>query len=463
MKTRIRALALLVLAGLTGCAAVGPTPSTTVVPEGQAPEQWRAPSATAAARASGTWWTSMGDATLTDLVVASLESSPSLEAAKARIAAAMAARGQVFSGAWPAVSGTGQVSRSQAGQAEVIQGQANAGLTASWELDLFGAVRRGQEGSNARVAGSVQALASARLTLSAEVANAYIQYRACQMSQALNLQDLASRESTMYATKASVEVGSTAPYLLTRTQASVAEARAQRAALRTQCEQLENLLTRLTALPLKDLQARLSRSGPTPFLDKTLNLWAIGLPAEVLVRRPDIQAAHSALSAATADVGLAMADQLPRLSLSGSLTYAAADPGATLSYGGWSFGPTLSVPIFDAGRRAAATSAARARMDEAQANFQSTLAVAVQEVNDGLSRYQASLERKAAAESALQQYDKHFTAVGLRYLAGASSLLELEDARRVFLAASSTALAAQQEHLQAWVYLNRATAGATAQ
>ena len=447
---------------MAGCSAIGPNLAPSDDVQARVPSAWRS-AVSSEARQVGPWWATLSDPVFDELVNSALVTSPTLDIARARVDAARASRGQVFSGAWPSVSSSTTANRSQSGAAELMQGQASSRLDASWEVDLFGAVRRGKEGADARVLASENTLAATRLSLSAEVASAYLQYRVCQTSQAINQQDLASREATLSLTRKSVEVGTTAPYLLNRTQASVEDARAQRANLQSQCEQLEHLLVRLTAKPLDELQSLLSKTGPVPLLERTLDLWTVGLPADVLAMRPDVQGAQDSLAAATADVGLAMADQLPRLSLSGSLTYTAQDPSSTVTFGGWSFGPTLSIPLFDAGRRAAATKGATARMNEARANLESTVAQAVQEVNDGLSRYTASLQRKASAQTSADQYERFFKTVTLRYREGASSLLELEDARRAWLTASSNALAAKQEHLQAWIYLNRVTAGATAQ
>ncbi len=460
MRTTLVLLAVSSL--LAGCASIGPdAPSKTISPD-SAPPVWRQ-AMSQKVRATSPWWDPLEDKTLTSLVQSALTSSPTLETAQSRILVARANRLQTFSAGKPTVSAIGQTSRAQSGALEVQQAQASAKLDAAWELDLFGAVRRGQEGANARVATAEYNLAAARVSLSAEVATGYLQYRACRASLALNQQDLESRRATLTLTKASVDVGRTAPYLLTRTQASWEEATAQRAALTAQCEQLENLLSRLTGVELPKLLTLLQQPLRQELLDKTLDLWALGLPTDVLALRPDVQAAQSNWAAATADVGLAMADQLPRLTLSGGLSYGAQDAGTRVSFGGWSFGPTLSIPLLDGGRRAAATQGAQARLQEAQAAYAAALDLAVQEVNDGLVRYQASVERKAAASAAALQYKKFFQAVDLRHRAGMSSLLELEDARRAWLAASAAEVSAKQEHIQSWVYLNKVTAGATTQ
>lgn len=459
MKTSFLAASLGLL--MTGCASLGPSAPAAIAQSERAPAVWRHPVDAQAPvpRAAGPWWDTLPSAELAFLIQRALDTSPSLASVQAKVQLARASRGQVLAGGGPSVTSNTQTTRSQAGTGGVLASQGVTRLDVTWELDLFGAVQRGQEGADARLEATEQQLTAARVSLSTEVATAYLAHLACKSAQALNLQDLASRKATLATTRVSVEVGSTAPYLLTRTMASVEDAQAQRATLATQCEQSEHLLSRLTGIHLDNLQAHLAGASPEQFLSTTLDVWAVGLPSEVLAARPDVQAAHRLVAAATADVGLARADQLPRLSLSGGLAYTTQGSGAQASFGSWSFGPVLSVPVFDAGRKAAATEGARARLADAQAGYDAAIAGAVQEVNDGLSRYRASLERKAAASSSAAQYQRYFQTVELRHKEGASTLLELEDARRTWLTARSGELAANQEHIQAWIYLNKVTAG----
>ena len=189
--------------------------------------------------------------------------------------------------------------------------------------------------------------------------------------------------------------------------------------------------------------------------------FGIAIPEQSLNRRPDIRAAERKVAAASADIGLAEADRYPRLSLNGSLGYSVEGSGSgALSFGSWSFGPSLSLPIFDGGRRKAAVDVAKARYDEALAEFKTEARNAIQEVEDALTRYAAAHERAENARISANQYLQFFKTVEVRYREGASNLLELEDARRSMLDAQQTLLGVMQERLQAWVALNRATGGA---
>jgi len=263
-------------------------------------------------------------------------------------------------------------------------------------------------------------------------------------------------------TASSVEVGFTAPYQGIRSTASVAEARTQFAATRAQCERLENLLTRLTGIARPDLMGILAEK-PTG-LDRlpVPKHFDVAIPSQALLQRPDVRAAERRLAAASADIGLAEADRYPRLALNGALGYSVTGSSGTgaLSFGTWSFGPSLSLPIFDGGRRAAVVEMAKAKYEEALANYKAKARSAIQEVEDALTRYAAAHERAENARLAASQYQRFFAAVDERYREGANNLLELEDARRAMLGAQQTLLAVQQERLQAWIALNRASGGA---
>ena len=157
--------------------------------------------------------------------------------------------------------------------------------------------------------------------------------------------------------------------------------------------------------------------------------------------RPDIRAAERKVAAASADIGLAEADRYPRLALNGSLGYSVegGSGSGALSFGTWSFGPSLSLPIFDGGRRKAAVDVAKARYDETLAEFKARARNAIQEVEDALTRYAAAHERAENARVSAKQYQQFFKTVEIRYREGASNLLELEDARRSMLGRAANA------------------------
>lgn len=449
---------------LGGCTLLGPNYVQPKLAGNDVPAHWTSPGDKAPAASTAEpvqWWTDLSDSALNRLVEDAFHNNPTLEAATARLKESLSQHTQANGAALPTVDGSGTTERT---------GEQDAGTTrdswfslnSSWELDFFGAVRRGKEGAAAREEAQRATLADARVSLAADVADAYLSYRACQSHLALSEQDIASRESTRKLTADSVAVGFTAPYQGIRSTASVAEARTRLAETRAECQQLENLITRLTGINRPELMTLLSE---TPIgLDRlpVPKHFDISIPEDALAHRPDIRAAERSLAAASADIGVAEADRYPRISLNGSLGYTVEGQtgGGSLSYGTWSFGPSISLPIFDAGRRKAAVAIAKSRYDEAYATFRAKARSAIQELEDGLTRYAAAHERAENARQAADQYKKYFATVESRYREGASNLLELEDARRSMLDAQQTLLSVQKERLQAWITLHRATGGA---
>lgn len=463
-------LAISIVSVLSGCAAVGPNYVAPELSDAEVPGKWTSktdvtsPSSlpNASQVPASKWWAQLSDPILDQLVIEAFESSPTLEGAMARLNQSRSMYAQTTASSLPTATARAGSQYAATDSTGAAFNQSWLSMNTSWELDLFGAVRRSVEGATARTAAQQASLADVRVTLSADVTDAYLSYRACQSYVALSEQDVASREATEKLTAASVKEGFTAPYQAIRSRASVAEAKTQLAANRAYCDRQENLLTRLTGIPRPNLMEILAEK-PTG-LDRlpVPKHFSIAIPSQALMQRPDIRLAERNIAAESADIGLAEADRYPRLTLIGTLGHSLSGTSGdgVLSFGTWSFGPSLSLPFFDGGRRAAAVEKAKSRYDEALADFKAKTRSAIQEVEDALTRYAAASERAENARVSASQYQRFFDSVEVRYREGASNLLELEDARRVMLSAKQTLLSVQQERLQAWVALNRATGGA---
>jgi len=180
----------------------------------------------------------------------------------------------------------------------------------------------------------------------------------------------------------------------------------------------------------------------------------------VLSQRPDLAAAERELAALTAEIGAAEADRYPKLSLTGNIGYGVARvAGANVNGATWGFGPSLSLPLFDAGRRIAAVSLAQARYEEALAGYRATAVRAVREVEEALTQLDAARHRAPELLAALGGYQSFEKAAQARLAAGAGSVLELEDARRAVLGAQVAVLALERERLNAAISLYRAVGG----
>jgi multidrug efflux system outer membrane protein len=229
-------------------------------------------------------------------------------------------------------------------------------------------------------------------------------------------------------------------------------------------------LATLTGQPAPALGERLARQGDaTPANPVTavtaladMPLFAVSaVPAEVLGQRPDLYQAERAVVAAVADIGAAQADRYPRLTLNGSVaTGQVRMGGQDTNAQTWSLGPlALTLPIFDAGRRAANVEAARARFDEAVSRYQAQARRAVQEVEQALLTLAAARGRSGDARAAAEGYRASFEATETRHRNGLASLVELEDARRNLLAAEITLVQLQRELQEGWIALYRAAGG----
>lgn len=456
-------------AAISGCAAVGPNYVSPKLSPANVPTQWTSSTGAPVKDAAGpasvvantSWWRELSDPVLDQLVADAFSSSPTLEAAAAKLQVSRSAYVQANSSGLPSVDGGATSDLTSGSSSGKGISQSWLSLNAAWELDFFGAVRRGKEGALARQAVQEATLADARVSLAADVTDAYLSYRACQSYAALSAQDVTSRMATQKLTAASVKEGFTAPYQAIRSKASVAEARTGLAGTKAYCERLENQLTRLTGFSRPELMKVLAIQ-PTGLARLPVpKRFSIAIPSQALMQRPDMRAAERTLAAASADIGLAEADRYPRISLNGQLGYSTTGASAigTLSLGAWSLGPSVSLPIFDGGRRQAAVEIAKARYDQAYADLKATARRAIQEIEDGLTRYAAANERAENARLSANDYQHYFDSVEVRFREGASNLLELEDARRAMLSAQQTLLSVYQERLQAWVTLNRATGG----
>ena len=184
------------------------------------------------------------------------------------------------------------------------------------------------------------------------------------------------------------------------------------------------------------------------------------LPAEVLRQRPDLAALERELAAASADIGKAEAARYPSLSLAGSIGPLRSEAaGLTVNATTWSIGPTLNIPLFDAGRRAANVEAARAAYAAAEAAYRERVRIAVREVEEALLRLADADEREQSARVASAGYRQAFDAAGVRYRAGLGNLVEFEDARRTAVQADTALAELRRDRLLAWISLYRAAGG----
>lgn len=442
---------------LAGCAV--PRPPSSVATE--APPRWYA-----SLPHGGTlsdlrqWWQQFNDPLLVDLVETAQTASPTVATAGTRIAEARSARVAARSALLPTVDGNASLARGNALQGlPMVATIGQAGIQAAWELDLFGGRRAQSDAALSRLSGAQAGWHDARVAVAAETASTYLDLRTCERQLAVTRNDARSRGETARLTGLSAEAGFTAPAVAAQARASAAEGSARATQQQAQCDLTVKALVALTGLAEPELRRRLA----VPWVEPSgFALVAIpSVPARLLAQRPDVYAAERAVEAASADVGAARADRFPRLSLGGNIAGGFIHAGGqTNDLQTWSIGPlALTVPLFDAGRRAAAVDAAQARYEEAAVQYAARVRQAVREVEEALVNLESARLRAEDARTAVEGYRASFAATEARYTSGLGSLIELEDQRRVTLAAEIALVNLQRERIAAWIALYRALGG----
>lgn len=455
---RTLAAGLWCAAALAGCASVGPDFQR---PAPAAPSAWHAAQphhGTAAALLD--WWAGFDDPVLTGLIADADTSSPTLMAAAARIAEARATLTTRDAAAQPSLDGGASLTRGGTERDTPVAARTTGrvAVDAAWEIDLFGRVRRGSEAAEARLAARQFDWHEARVSLAAEVASTYVNYRACRLLEAARDEDVASRGETRRLTAVAVDAGFTAPANAELARASLADARADLEDQRAQCAVTLKALVALTGVPETALQARLD--GGATHMPVPARFAVDALPLAVLSQRPDLAAAEQELAAATADIGVAEANRYPRLALSGSISLASVRGGGGSSDSlPWSIGPALSLPLFDAGARAAEVKAAEARLAQQRAGYVAAVRAAVREVEQAMVALDSAERREADARAAVEGYARFLDATVVHWQAGGASLLTLEDARRNATQAERKLIALQRDRVLNWISLYKAVGG----
>ena len=456
---------------LAGCATDLPHN----MPPAPIPTQWQAPlpapahGTTAALPHNGSlaslsrWWQQQNDPLLVELIMAAEAVSPSVSTARSNIEQARASR--VASGAamLPTLDAIGSASRGRSAPVNratpPIATTLEAGLQTSWEIDLFGQYAASRDADQQRFEGSQATWHAARVSMAAEVATQYYSLRACEKLLEVAQADASSRAETARLAELSTKAGFQAPATAALARASAAEGHANAIQQRALCDLDIKALVALTAIDEPALRQKLA-ANPVDLTQESMAP-VFGVPAEVLAQRPDIFNAAREVDAAHLEVGSARAQRFPRLSLSGSVfTTKSRTSASTQRFDTWTVGPLqLTVPLFDGGASEANVEAAKARYEDATAQYRASVRKAVQEVEEALVKLQSTAERTEDARVAAQGYRASFTGTEARYKSGLASLVELEDARRTLLAAQSNVVTLQRERRSAWVALYRALGG----
>ena len=446
-------LPLLLCALLSACAAVGQNYHPPAAEQLTVPSQWQA-----ALPHDGdtkqllSWWARLQDASLNRLLEAAEASNPSLQKAAANIASARASVTTAHASGQPTLTGAASASRSNTlGSAQTTT---SGGFDASWEIDLFGSVRRSAESASALLQARQADWHDARVSLAAEVATNYVTYRACQLTLQTVQSSARSNQATADITRQSLRAGMTSRADADLADASAANASASAIAQQAECDVTIKSLVALTGLAEPALRQLLNAQPPQ--LPPSGSLAVPTLPVDLLSQRPDLVSAERALAAASAKIGVAEADRYPRLSLTGSLSGSRTNGVDTTP---WSFGPSLSLPLLNGGAKRAAVDSAQAAYDLALATYQQSVRTAVQEVEQNLVQQMSAERRTADVHRSAEGYRAYASAVEANWRAGGDSLLNLEVARRNAIAAEQNLITVQRDQLLYGIALYKAVGG----
>lgn len=404
------------------------------------------------------WWAAQGDPLLVTLIEAAEAISPTVTSAASRIAQSRAARDVANAALLPRLDASVGANRSKTSPLFPQGTSVQAGLQASWEADLFGGNTAARDAAQARFQGSRGQWHDARVSVAAEVANQYLNFRNCEQQLLMVQSDAESRSESLRLTQLLAVSGFQPSATGDLARASAAEGRARVIQQRAQCDLTIKALVALTDWAEPDLRARLSATtGPGEFTPILLT----ALPAALLAQRPDLFAAEREVAAASADLGSAQAQRYPRLTLSGSVgRLRFTGGGLTETITTWQVGPVaFSVPLFDGGRISANIEAARARYAEAVALYRARARLAVREVEEALVTLDSTAARAGDWSLVVAGQQSFLAATRERYRGGLASLFELEETRRNTLVAELTLLSLQRERQGAWIALYRAAGG----
>ena len=457
--TILRTGAAALVAVLAGC-ALGPNyqrPSV-AAPAFREAAGWK-PAAPAAELPRGKWWKAYGDPVLDGLEDRIEVSNNSLAAAEAQYRQVAASVAATYSLLYPAIDANGSAVRDRGaaknGVPGAVQNTFAAGLNASWELDLWGAVRRGLEAGRATAAASAADLESARLSLHATLAQTYFSLRVADAEQDLYNRILADYARFLQITKNRYAQGvdTLADVAAAETQLKTAEAQA--VDLRLQRAQFEHALAVLVGQPPAGFSLEPAALAVQPPAPPAL------LPSEQLERRPDIAGAERRLAAACAQIGVAQGGYFPLITLSGSAGYQSSQIRHLFSVPNelWSLGAATVLPLFDAGKVRAEVAQARAAYDQELANYRQTVLAAFQEVEDNLAAAQRLAEESALQDEAVAAARRSSTIALNQYKAGIVSYLNVVTAQSAQLNAERNAVEILGRRLNASVVLLKAAGG----
>jgi len=450
------------LAALAGCSAVGPD---FVRPDVDAAADWSqrhggSPELSAPRESSATLpadrWAVFGDAQLLHLQAIAATANQDVRTAALRVLQSRMDEATVSAQRGLQVQGQGGITRqrqsesgSSARLVNLIGGTDKqmlldalsapftlyqAGFDASWEPDLWGRVLRSEEAAKANTDGQRAALQQARLSVEAELARSYFSMRAAQRQQQLLRAELAAAREAVQLLDAQFSGGLSDESALSQQRAQVASLQSTLPAAQSQEALAMNQITLLCGMTPGTLNAELASDG-VQLDSRPLPDLRLGLPSDLARRRPDIQAAETRLHAATANIGIAVADLYPRITLGASFGLESVASSTFGDWGSrqWSAGPSLTIPIFDQGRRRSTIVLRELQQQEAAVAYQQAVLAAWHDVDNSISSYVAETQHASRIAERLRLSENDADLAQARYANGLTTFLPVLGTRTQLL------------------------------
>lgn len=422
--------------GVIGCAtlalsacAVGPDYKGPPAAPQSSASFHRALDSNTAAEPQAQWWTTLNDAKLDQLIETALKANPSVAAAEARLRESRATLSQQRAGELPTTGASATYLRAK-NPLSSAGGDLNLyslGFDASWELDIFGSTRRAVEAASASAQASEASLEDVRVTLSAEVADAYVQLRDAQQRRALTQHNIDIDTQLLQLMQARRSGGTASELDVARITNQLDTTRANLAPLTALVTAQLDRLAVLTGSAPGSLDEALADTAAVPTPPASV---AIGDPAALLRRRPDVVSAERRLAQSNAVIGQNVAAYFPKVSVLGFLGFASTSPGTLFESGSFVplIAPTLQWTPFDFGRTRAKVSQARAARDEAEANYQQAVLNALGDAEGSLARFGGQRDTVNDLGRALASAERVYSLTEVRLKGGTAATVDVLDA-----------------------------------
>ena len=457
-----RSVAALVALGLASC-AVGPRYEQ---PQTLLPESFdQRPDGQESQQNQNLLWSAFSDTALSRLLDQAQENNLSIAQASARLEEARAIQGLIIFSWFPTV--TAEADQSKAGYSDldpfVPNGTAStdtysAGFNASWEIDIFGGLRKQSEAVSRQENATEYLLDALRLSVNAEVAQAYFALRGAQEKLQIQMANVENLQSTNRILEARLREGRGTELELAQNRALTLQVEAQIPNTEAEIVRQEQRLAVLTAQPVNSVRELLAINTELWELPK---LQAIGTPAEWIKRRPDVLAAEQQFAAANANVGVNIADYFPVLNLNGNFGWTAQDFGGLGSQNSesWNYGPSISWNFLNLGRIRQNVRTAEAQADAAAAAYQEAVLLALEDAENALALYRTSNRSQHYLREATEQSRMARDIAKLRYDNGAIDFLSLLEAERALLTIENSAIQAKTAQATSLALVYKALAG----